>query len=137
MTTATAAWDAAELPSASPSLKRRVFRQLLRKKLAVAALVYLAFFYSVGLLAPVIAQATGKHPNEQERTIEARRQSPSMDHWLGTDDLGRDIFIRVVYAARTTIVFTIAVVLTGGIFLGLGLGLLAGDRGGWVDSLIM
>ena len=63
-------------------------------------------------------------------------QGPSWDHPLGTDQLGRDLLSRVIYATRTTILFTIAVVATGGIVLGLGLGLLAGYRGGWIDVII-
>ena len=43
----------------------------------------------------------------------------------------------VLYSARTTVVFTIVIVISGGLFLGLGLGLLAGYRGGWVDTAIM
>jgi len=116
------------------SLKRRIARQLLHKKLAMAAIIYLAIFYSAGILAPWIAPYD---PYEQDRTVAAVRQPPSAEHWLGTDPLGRDLLSRVFYAARTTIIFTVAVVVTGGIFLGLGLGLLAGYRGGWVDTLIM
>ncbi|WP_373324416.1 ABC transporter permease [Tepidiforma flava] len=62
---------------------------------------------------------------------------PSAEHWLGTDALGRDLASRVIYAARTTVVFTIVVLISGSLVLGLGLGLLAGYRGGWVDTLIM
>jgi ABC-type dipeptide/oligopeptide/nickel transport system permease subunit len=109
-------------------------RLLLGKKLAVIAMVYLAIFYSAGIFAPLVAP---QDPNLQHVTVEDRRQPPSSDHWLGTDALGRDLFSRVLYAARTTIVFTIVVVATGSLFLGLGLGLLAGYRGGWVDTAIM
>lgn len=78
-------------------------------------------------------------PNEQPRplTIELRNAGPSSDHLLGTDALGRDLLSRILYAARTTILFTFVVVVTGGLFIGLGLGLLAGYRGGWIDTLIM
>lgn len=118
----------------SQSLKSRIARQIVRKKLAMAAIVYLAVFYSAGILAPLIAPYD---PYEQDRTLGAVRQPPSADHLLGTDPLGRDMLSRVFYAARTTIIFTVAVVVTGGVFLGLGLGLLAGYRGGWIDTLIM
>ncbi len=139
MTTATVtgAWESEMLERPPQSLKRRVFRQLIRKKIAVAAIAYLALFYVAGLSAPLISAATGLDPREQDLRVEAARQGPSLEHPFGTDRLGRDIFIRVVYAARTTILFTLAVVVTGGIFLGLGLGLLAGYRGGWVDTAIM
>ena len=118
-----------------PARKRFEFgRRLLGKKLAVVALCYLALFYAAGIFAPLVATYD---PNEQHLTVEDRRQSPSADHWLGTDALGRDLYSRVVFAARTTIIFTVVVVITGGLFLGLGLGLLAGYRGGWVDTAIM
>lgn len=112
----------------------RMLRNLLRKKLAVIAIAYLLVFYSAGIFAPLFAPYD---PNDQELTVEARRQSPSGDHIFGTDALGRDLFSRVLYAARTTILFTLVVILTGGLVLGLGLGLLAGYRGGWVDAAIM
>ncbi len=116
------------------SLGRRALRQLLGKKIAMVAIAYLLVFYSAGLLAPVVAP---HDPNTQELRREAVAQGPSSDHIFGTDRLGRDLFSRVLYAARTTILFTLAVMITGGLFLGLGLGLLAGYRGGWVDTAIM
>ncbi len=112
----------------------RALRGLARKKVAMIAIAYLIVFYGAGFFAPVVAT---HDPNRQELTVETVRQGPSADHLFGTDALGRDLFSRVAYAARTTILFTIIVLLTGGVFLGLGLGLLAGYRGGWVDTLIM
>ncbi len=124
------------LPEAYLPPRRRfeLLRNVLRKKVAVVAIAYLLVFYTAGLFAPVVATAD---PNEQHRTLEDVRQGPTGDHWFGTDALGRDLYSRVVYAARTTILFTFVVVITGGLFLGLGLGLLAGYRGGWVDTAIM
>ncbi len=133
MTTATGSTAEAAIAPA-PSMKRRMFRLIIRKKLAMLAITYLAVFYFCGIFAPLIAPYD---PNEQRRTVEDVRQSPSSEHWLGTDTLGRDMLSRVFYAARTTILFTVAVTITGGLFLGVGLGLLAGYRGGWVDTLIM
>ena len=109
-------------------------RQLMRKKIASIAIVYLCIFYFCGIFAPLIAPYG---LNEQNLTVESRLHRPTSEHIMGTDALGRDIFTRVLYSARTTIIFTVAVILTGGLFLGLGLGLLAGYRGGWVDTLIM
>ncbi len=116
------------------SLRRQMLHQIVRKKLAMIAITYLALFYLCGLFAPLIAP---QDPYEQRLSVEARRQGPSSEHLLGTDTLGRDMLSRVIYATRTTMLFTIAVTLTGGLFLGLGLGLLAGYRGGWIDTLIM
>ncbi|KAA0226498.1 ABC transporter permease, partial [bacterium] len=129
-----AAIVAEESLPAAPSMKRRMFLLIIRKKLAMLAIAYLAVFYLCGVFAPLLAP---HDPNEQRRTVEEVRQPPSSEHLLGTDTLGRDMLSRVFYAARTTILFTVAVTITGGLFLGVGLGLLAGYRGGWVDTLIM
>ncbi|MBK7327689.1 MAG: ABC transporter permease [Dehalococcoidia bacterium] len=121
-------------PELAPPRRFRTFRDLLRKKIALLAIAYLAIFYACGLLAPFIAPYG---LNDQQLTVETRLQPPSADHLLGTDRLGRDMLTRVLYSARTTVVFTIVIVISGGLFLGLGLGLLAGYRGGWVDTAIM
>jgi ABC-type dipeptide/oligopeptide/nickel transport system permease subunit len=118
----------------TPLKRWRFFRLLVRKKIAMCAVAFLLVFYAAGVFAPLIAP---HDPNDQELTVSAVRQGPSADHLFGTDALGRDLFSRVLYAARTTIIFTVVVILSGSLFLGLGLGLLAGYRGGWVDTLIM
>ena len=117
-----------------PQRRFRALRILAGKKLAVIALVYLAVFYFCGIFAPLVAT---HDPARAELSVESRLQGPSSEHWFGTDRLGRDLYSRVVYSARTTILFTVAVVVTGGLFLGLGLGLLSGYKGGWVDTLVM
>jgi ABC-type dipeptide/oligopeptide/nickel transport system permease subunit len=118
-----------------PEPKRfRTLRELARKKLAMLAISYLLLFYACGICAPLIAPYG---LNDQQLVAEKRLQPPSTDHIFGTDRLGRDLFTRVLYSARTTVVFTLIIVLTGGLFLGLGLGLLAGYRGGWIDTAIM
>jgi len=123
-----------ELEHLRPQVRFSLLRALARRKLAMLAIIYLAIFYLCGIFAPLIAPYD---PRAQELTLEARSAGPSADHWFGRDALGRDVFSRVIYSARTTILFTVVVILTGGIFLGLGLGLLAGYKGGWVDTLIM
>lgn len=64
-------------------------------------------------------------------------QGPSSDHWLGTDRNGRDIFSRAMFSLRTTLIISVISVVFGNLFLGLGLGLLAGYRGGLIDQIIM
>ena len=112
----------------------RFLRELSRKKIAMLAIAFLAIFYLAGIFAPWIAQ---DDPNFQRLTLEDRLASPSGDHWFGKDAAGRDLFAQVVYSARTTLIFTLAVIVTGSLLLGLTFGLLAGYRGGWVDSTIM
>jgi ABC-type dipeptide/oligopeptide/nickel transport system permease subunit len=134
----TSAGDARELPEQAgrarvgESLWRRGLRRLLRKKIAVICLVFIALFYLVALLAPVLAPY-----GYAEQNLDISFQGPSWAHPLGTDRNGRDMLSRVIFASRTTAIITIATVSTGSILLPLTLGMLAGYRGGWVDSLIM
>ena len=111
---------------------RHVWRRLRRKKLAMAALVVIVAIYLGGIFAPVLAPY-GYNTQDLDRGLEG----PSAEHWLGTDRLGRDMLSRTLFSARTTVVVTTAVVLSGSLFIGTTLGLIAGYRGGWVDGLIM
>ena len=117
-----------------PAPRFRFLRELSRKRIAMLAIAFLAVFYLAGLFAPWVAT---DDPNYQRLTIEDRLSAPSGEHLFGTDAAGRDLFSRVVYSARTTLLFTVAVIVTGSLVLGLGLGLLAGYRGGQTDSAIM
>lgn len=62
--------------------------------------------------------------------------SPSLAHWMGTDDLGRDVMSRIIYGARISLYIGVCSV-TAGMVVGILLGLLAGYYGGWIDMLIM
>ena len=64
-------------------------------------------------------------------------QGPSLRHLFGTDRVGRDLFSRALFSLRTTMIVSVLSVVVGNIFLGWGLGLLAGYRGGLMDSMIM
>jgi peptide/nickel transport system permease protein len=67
--------------------------------------------------------------------IPQRLKTPSPEHWFGTDDMGRDIFSRVVYGSRTSVI--IGVVVTGiAMLIGIPLGAISGYKGGKVDTLI-
>jgi len=106
-------------------------RRLLRKRLAVACLAVILLFYMAGIFAPLLAPY-----GNDEQDLDATFQGPSAHHLLGTDRLGRDMLSRLIWASRTTVIVTAATILTGGIVLAVGLGLLAGYRGGLVDSII-
>ncbi len=69
------------------------------------------------------------------QNLPARLVGPSAAHWMGTDELGRDIFARIVYGARVSMSVSISVVFGAGI-IGLSLGALAGYFGGWFDRLV-
>jgi peptide/nickel transport system permease protein len=109
---------------------RRARRRLFKRKAAVAGLVVLTIFILLALLAPLIV------PYDPIATSWSLvRKPPTMAHWFGTDELGRDILSRVVYGARAS---QLAGLISVAIALGIGvpLGLLAGYRGGFVDALI-
>jgi ABC-type dipeptide/oligopeptide/nickel transport system permease subunit len=107
-------------------------RRLLRRRLAIAALVVIGAFYTIGLLAPVVAPYDYRTNNLQNVD-----HGPTLRHPFGTDDNGRDVLSRVIWSARTTIIVTVATVLTGSLALSVGLGLLSGYAGGRTDAAIM
>src|SRR5437868_12676815 len=109
---------------------RRALRRLFHRKGAVVGLIVIATFIVMAVFAPLIVPYD---PIATSWTLV--RKPPSALHWFGTDDLGRDIFGRVIYGARSS---SIAGAISVGIALGIGvpLGLLSGYRGGFIDGLI-
>jgi ABC-type dipeptide/oligopeptide/nickel transport system permease subunit len=112
------------------------FRRLMRKRIAVIALFFIILFYTVGTLAPVLDKAGVIKPYNQQN-LENALQGPTWEHPFGTDRLGRDQLSRVIWASQTTVIVTVATLFTGGLVLAVGLGLLSGYVGGWVDTVIM
>jgi peptide/nickel transport system permease protein len=109
---------------------RRALRRLLARKGAVVGLVVITTFIVLAVFAPLIM------PYDPIKTnFVLVRKPPSMLHWFGTDDLGRDVLVRVVYGARASLV---AGAISVSIALGIGVpfGLLSGYRGGFIDALI-
>jgi peptide/nickel transport system permease protein len=109
----------------------RVWTALLRNPLAVVGGIIILVLIVMAVFAPLIAPYS---PVGQELTN--RLMPPSADHWMGTDELGRDIFSRVVYGARITllIVTMVAVIAAP---LGLIVGAVSGYFGGWTDRILM
>jgi peptide/nickel transport system permease protein len=113
-------------------------RRLGRNRLAVAALVWIL----IVILAAVTADLWVPHFFGDPRTINSvtaaanRLQGPSSHHLMGTDELGRDIFGRVVYGARTSLVVGFAAVAIS-LTIGLLLAAVAGFYGKWLDTIIM
>jgi len=120
----------------SGSLWNQAFRRLLRKKIAIVCIITIAIFYLAGAFT-IFRSPTPYGYNEQNLRAEAVKQGPSLNHPFGTDRLGRDVLTRVIYGLRTTVIITIAAMLTGSLFIGIGLGLIAGYFGRWIDSIIM
>jgi peptide/nickel transport system permease protein len=104
---------------------RRGLRHLVRTQpLGVVALALIALFVLAAVLAPVLAPFD---PVAQHR--EAFQQPPSAQFLMGTDDLGRDIFSRVLYGARTSLLVSVATLIAGGI-IGIAIGVASGYFGG-------
>ncbi|MBI3954369.1 MAG: ABC transporter permease [Chloroflexi bacterium] len=110
----------------------RAWHRLLGKRLALACLAVIIGLYGAGIFAPFVAP---QHYSTQNLSLS--RRPPSREHLLGTDRLGRDLLSRVIYGLRTTVVVSVAAVVTGGLFLGVTMGLLSGYFGKKVDSFIM
>lgn len=107
-------------------------RRLLRRPVAVIALCVILTVYLAGILAPWVAPYDFK-----ETDFDSRFAGASWEHPLGTDRLGRDLFSRALWSAQTTVIISAAAVLTGGLALGVTIGLLAGYAGGRLDNVIM
>lgn len=111
-------------------MKNKVVRRFLRRRVSVVAAVVLAAIILACVLGPVFLRVD---PLEQD--ILNAYASPSREHLLGTDNLGRDLLARMLYGGRNSLSISFEGVLLG-TFLGVMLGVFAGYFGGWVDTLI-
>lgn len=110
---------------------RDMWIRLKRNKLALVGLFLVVALILVALLADFIAPYDPVVPD-----LKASLLSPSLQHLMGTDVLGRDVFSRVIYGSRASLI--IGVVATAiSLVIGVTLGAIAGFFGGWVDALIM
>lgn len=118
------------LQAASESAWRAAGRRLRRNWGAMAGLVILILLVLSAVFAP---QLTSYNPIKQN-LMEAF-QSPNSQHWLGTDQFGRDILSRLLYGARISLrIGIVSVGIAGSI--GITIGLLAGYYGGWIDIVL-
>ncbi len=112
-------------------IKEKLLRMCRQNKLAAASAIIIFIIILMAVLAPVIAPY-----GESEQDLLNRLQGPSAAHWFGTDELGRDVFTRILYGARVSLTIGILPSIIA-LVVGVTLGLLAGYLGGWVDYLIM
>ena len=112
-------------------ISSQAFREFLRRSI-LARVGFIAGLVLVvaAVLAPWIAPADPATQN-----LPARLESPSRSHWMGTDELGRDILSRTLYGARISLLVSVCVVCGCGL-IGLTMGMLAGYAGGWSDRFI-
>ncbi|HEY3604239.1 MAG TPA: ABC transporter permease [Sporichthyaceae bacterium] len=107
-------------------------RALLRNPLGAAGALVLLLFVVAGLAGPVLAP----YDATQVDVVSGRLAGPSASHWLGTDQLGRDIASRILIGSRDSLRVAVVAVAIATV-LGSTAGLLAGYRRGWLDALLM
>jgi peptide/nickel transport system permease protein len=122
------------IPSIGEAAERRgwparLWWFLRKKPLGAIGAVMVGMVLFVGIFAPWVAP---QHYSKQN--LRAKFQSPSREHLMGTDELGRDIFSRIVYGARTSVIIGFTVVGIS-VTLAVTLGMLCGYYGGWFDTL--
>lgn len=113
------------------AIRNRTLRRFLRHRPAVVGLCVLVVFILAAVFAPLIAPYDPIASN-----FMAVRQGPSAAHWLGTDELGRDLLSRLIYGARTSLMAGVVPVIVA-LVVSIPLGLLSGYVGGFIDSLLM
>jgi peptide/nickel transport system permease protein/oligopeptide transport system permease protein len=109
----------------------RIFKVMFGRKVVLFGTIIILILILTAIFAPIISPYA---PNEIN--IGARLAQPSEAHLLGTDELGRDLISRIIYGSQISIIVGVVAVLIAGI-LGMGLGLIAGYFGGWLQTIIM
>ena len=108
-----------------------ILHRLKKNKGAMIGLIVFVVEILIAILAPVIAPYA---PTEMD--YQHLFSSPSMQHWFGTDDMGRDIFSRILVGARFSLTIGVTAVFVSA-FFGITLGSIAGYFGGWIDNIMM
>jgi peptide/nickel transport system permease protein len=120
-----------DLPSAGDRRSAsRAWRKFKSNRAALAGVGFVGFFVLLAALAPILPIAD---PNATDWS--AVRKAPSAAHWLGTDEIGRDILSRMIWGARASLmagVFSVGIA----VCLGVPFGVIAGYFGGWIDNVI-
>lgn len=106
------------------------FNELRRNRFAMIGFAIIVFFILFGLFAPLFTPY-----DYAEQFLVDRLSKPSADYWFGTDDVGRDIFTRIAYGARISILVGLLAV-SGALLFGTVLGIIAGYFGRWIDMII-
>lgn len=116
------------------TLQPTAWRRMLRHRLAWLSLAFLSIMLVLALAAPLLADLRGIDPTETD--LFRRFEGPSARHWLGTDDLGRDLFQRLLDGGRVSLLVGISGAILSA-SLGAFIGVLAGYLGGRLDAFLM
>lgn len=122
--------DSARLAAGTRRAGSRTWRKLRSNRSALFGFCIVAFFVTIALLAPVLPIDDPTATNWS-----AVRKAPSLDHLMGTDEIGRDIFSRMVWGARASLIAGVISVLLA-VAVGVPFGVVAGYFGGWIDQVI-
>jgi peptide/nickel transport system permease protein len=120
-----------ERPSASLSPLAHSLRSLLRNRMAVAGMCVVLMWAFIAIAAPLISPY-----DALAQRVTDRLSPPSVQHWFGTDELGRDVLSRVIYGARISLPVGLVVIVFA-MLLGGAVGALAGYIGGLFDLIVM
>ena len=112
-------------------MRNTIFLKALSNPLALAGLIIIVIVFLLAMLAPLLAPYDPDLFNVKEILL-----SPSSAHWMGTDGLGRDVFSRMLYGARISLLVGLVAVGISTV-IGIILGAIAGYYRGWVDTFIM
>jgi peptide/nickel transport system permease protein len=117
-------------PVIKPRQKSRAWRKMRANRGSMVGMVIILFFAILAIAAPILPIA-----DPVATSWSALRKAPSAAHWLGTDDLGRDILSRMIWGARASLMAGVVSVAIA-VAIGVPFGLLSGYFGGWVDQVI-
>ena len=117
--------------SAKGTETRRIFRVMFGRWVVVLGTIIIVLLIITAIFAPILSP----YPPNQQNLRESEAQ-PSLQHLLGTDNLGRDVLSRIIFGSRIAIMVGVVAVTISGVF-GMSLGLLAGYFGGWIQTFIM
>jgi len=134
-----AATAAREVPDVGSSQWRLTWRRLRRNKIALVCAGVIVITVGLAIAAPAFAGITGHAANQQYPntglSADGIPVGPGRTFWLGADQLGRDLFVRILYGARISL-FVGVVATAIGTVAGVGVGLVAGYFGGWIDMVL-
>jgi peptide/nickel transport system permease protein len=127
-----------------PAVRRHALRRLLRNPVVVVGAAILLVICLIGIAAPLLTPLDpaeispafrNKVPGTEQAVRNADGSKTTIVHWMGTDSLGRDVYARVVYGARTSLTVGLAVAVVS-VAIGLAIGLVAGYFR-WLDAVVM
>ena len=112
-------------------IQNRALCKMLSNKLAVIGLVFVSIVIVASIIAPLICKY-----DPQKVNLRMILKPPSSEHILGTDKVGRDVYARIIYGGRISILVGLGSAI-GAALIGVSIGAYTGYRGGWIDSLIL